>query len=69
MLGKRKSRKGTFVGTLLYVSPEMLENNDSGAFTDLWALGCLIYEMANGYTPFIARTEAQVMENILNRRF
>jgi novel protein kinase C eta type len=35
--------RGTFVGTPLYVAPEMLEQNLSGPFTDLWALGCIIY--------------------------
>ena len=36
-------RQGTFVGTALYVAPEMLEYNNSGRFTDLWALGCILY--------------------------
>ncbi len=35
--------RGTFVGTPLYVSPEMLGCNQSGPFTDLWALGCILY--------------------------
>jgi len=35
--------RGTFVGTPLYVAPEMLESNHSGPFTDLWALGCIIF--------------------------
>jgi serine/threonine protein kinase len=35
--------RGTFVGTPLYVAPEMLEMNLSGPFTDLWALGCIIF--------------------------
>jgi len=40
---KNKVREGTFVGTPLYVAPEMLESNLAGKFTDLWALGCMIY--------------------------
>ena len=35
--------RGSFVGTPLYVAPEMLEDNLSGPYTDLWALGCIIY--------------------------
>lgn len=31
--------RGTFVGTPLYVAPEMLKESMSGHFTDLWALG------------------------------
>jgi serine/threonine protein kinase len=35
--------RGTFVGTPLYVAPEMIAFSFSGPFTDLWALGCIIY--------------------------
>ena len=69
LLGKRKHRRGTFVGTLLYVAPEMLENNESGAYSDLWALGCILFEMANGFSPFIAKNEAAIIDNILNCRY
>ena len=53
----------------MYVSPEMLETNDSGYFTDFWALGVIIFEMTMGYSPFTAANESQVFDNILNRRF
>jgi serine/threonine protein kinase len=42
-LADNKIREGTFVGTPLYVAPEMLDGNRAGRFTDLWALGCIIY--------------------------
>ena len=41
-------KKGTFVGTPLYCAPEMLEHSKSGLFSDLWALGCIIYELTSG---------------------
>lgn len=41
-------KKGTFVGTPLYSSPEMLEDSISGLFTDLWCLGIIIYQMLDG---------------------
>ena len=34
---------GTFVGTPLYVSPEMLKCNVAVFASDLWALGCIVY--------------------------
>lgn len=37
------AHRGTFVGTPLYASPEMLSNSVSGPFTDLWALGVIVY--------------------------
>lgn len=36
-------RKATFVGTPLYVSPEMLQDNISSPAGDIWALGCILY--------------------------
>jgi serine/threonine protein kinase len=47
-------RPKSFVGTPLYVSPEMLTRSNSGAYTDLWSLGIIIFEMAFGRTPFAA---------------
>jgi serine/threonine protein kinase len=46
--------RGTFVGTPLYVAPEMLDSNLSGPFTDLWALGCIIFQCLTGEVPFRA---------------
>lgn len=40
---KTMAHRGTFVGTPLYASPEMLDSSISGPFTDLWALGVIIY--------------------------
>ena len=37
------AHRGTFVGTPLYASPEMLNNSSSGPFTDMWALGVIVY--------------------------
>jgi len=48
-------RKGTFVGTPLYVSPEMLMENISSPAGDFWALGIIIYQMLTGDVPFKAQ--------------
>ena len=37
------AHRGTFVGTPLYASPEMLNDSSSGPFTDIWALGVIVY--------------------------
>lgn len=39
----REERRDTFVGTPLYVSPEMLLETRSCPGSDLWALGCIIF--------------------------
>lgn len=48
-----RNRASTFVGTAEYVSPELLEGEVCTAASDLWALGCIIYRMFVGHTPFI----------------
>jgi len=45
-------RRGTFVGTPYYVSPEMLDQEQSFPASDLWALGCIIFRMVTGQYPF-----------------
>ena len=59
--------RGTFVGTPLYVAPEMLQCSLSGPFTDLWALGCILFQMLTGDVPFRANFDYQVFQMIVER--
>jgi len=43
IIGAALAHRGTFVGTPLYASPEMLNDSSSGPFTDVWALGVIVY--------------------------
>ena len=45
-------RRGTFVGTVNYLAPEMVKECESTCETDLWALGCIIFKMATGKVPY-----------------
>ena len=45
-------RRGTFVGTVNYLCPEMIQECTSSCETDLWALGCIIFKMVTGKVPF-----------------
>lgn len=49
----------SFVGTQDYVSPEVLSGDQSGVTKacDLWALGCILYQLLTGISPFRADTE------------
>jgi len=61
-----KEYRGTFVGTPLYVAPEMLKKTISGHFTDIWALGIIIFEMATGDVPFWGLTDYSTFDLIMN---
>ena len=60
-------QSNAFVGTALYISPEMLDENISSPGMDLWALGVMIYEMRVGQTPFHGQVDYEVF-NKINKR-
>ena len=47
------SETKAFVGTLPYMAPEQLLGGKVDARTDIWASGCILYEMATGCRPFL----------------
>lgn len=59
-------RKGSFVGTAEYVSPELLKHNICGFESDIWAIGCILYQFFNGVPPFKGSTEYLTFEKIIN---
>ncbi|KAK4808163.1 hypothetical protein QYF61_001195, partial [Mycteria americana] len=55
------------VGTVGYMAPEVI-NNERYAFSpDWWGLGCLVYEMIEGQSPFRARKERVKREEVEKR--
>ncbi|MEZ5154686.1 MAG: serine/threonine-protein kinase [Solirubrobacterales bacterium] len=51
------TRTGAFVGTLDYVAPEQIRGGRVDARTDVYALGCVMYEAICGRAPFADREE------------
>jgi serine/threonine-protein kinase len=58
---------GMTVGTPAYLSPEQIEGRAVDARTDLYSLGCLIYELLTGRPPFMADSPFAVMHQHLAR--
>jgi len=56
---------GTIVGTFQYMAPEQLEGKEADARADLWALGCVLHEMATSRRAFGGTSQASLIAAIL----
>jgi Tol biopolymer transport system component len=57
--------EGTILGTLRYMAPELLEGRQADTRSDIWAFGCLLYEMVAGRPPFESRSQPSLVAAIL----
>ena len=58
--------QGTIVGTFQYMAPEQLEGVEADVRTDIWALGCVLYEMATGKRAFEGKSQASLISAIMS---
>ena len=56
---------GSVLGTMGYTSPEQLRGEAADARSDIFALGCLLYEMLSGRTAFLRNSPAETTAAIL----
>jgi eukaryotic-like serine/threonine-protein kinase len=58
---------GAVLGTVPYMSPEQARGDPVDKRTDIWAFGCVFYELLTGEQPFVGRTTAETVGRILER--
>src|SRR5271170_323746 len=59
----------TYVGTPFYMSPEICAAEKYTLHSDIWALGCIMYELCTKEPPFNAKTHLQLVQKIRKGEF
>ena len=54
----------TFCGTPEYIAPEMLLKKGHDTRVDIWSVGVLMFELLSGYSPFVAKNNQELYQNI-----
>jgi Tol biopolymer transport system component len=61
------TRAGAVLGTAAYMSPEQARGQPIDKRTDIWAFGCVLYEMLTGRTAFAGPTLSDTVAAVLER--
>jgi len=59
----------SYVGTPYYMSPEQVNKQRYDEMSDVWSLGCLIYELCALHPPFTARNQNELYSKIKTGQF
>jgi eukaryotic-like serine/threonine-protein kinase len=61
------TQQGKVVGTVQYMSPEQIEGKEADARSDIFALGCVLYETATGKRAFEGKSNLSIASAILEK--
>jgi eukaryotic-like serine/threonine-protein kinase len=64
---KGLTQRGTVVGTFQYMAPEVLQGAEADARSDIFSLGCVLYEMVTGRRAFEGKSQLSVLTGILEK--
>jgi serine/threonine-protein kinase len=64
--GSAVTNSDALLGTPLYMAPEQIDGRDTDQRVDLYALGCILYEMLSGRPPFVDTAVSAVLSRHLN---
>ncbi len=64
--GTQLSQTGMFIGTPMYMSPEQIKSGKVDGRSDIYSMGCVLYEMAVGRPPFAGLDVASLMYHQVN---
>ena len=59
------TQPGLVLGTVGYMAPEQVRGREVDARCDLFALGCVLFEMLEGHRPFVGATVPETLASIL----
>jgi serine/threonine protein kinase len=62
----RLTKTNTAMGTVAYMSPEHAQGFEVDTRTDIWALGCVLYEMISGQRPFQGQYDQALLYEIVH---
>ena len=61
------TQRGSIVGTFQYMAPEVLQGAEADARSDIFSLGCVLYEMLTGRRAFEGKSQLSVFTAILEK--
>lgn len=61
------TQKGSIIGTFQYMAPEVLQGAEADVRSDIFSLGCVLYEMVTGRRAFEGKSQLSVFTAILEK--